>query len=758
MNLTRLARGIVRAAVRAALPIAVCAACTERQGSPAGGAPTLRSAILELQLEPPQPEDPPRGVELPFPASGEAWAGGLTPISGGARLDGARGSVRFPGRIALRDARVIAFRVSAAAAGSARLALVASGAELAAGELEWSSAGARTLRLELGVDLLDDLEVRLEARVAGAVELAAPRLEFPLGAPWEGELAGDPTRVVSVPLGLESRAARILRPGWRLVGRGRAPSAAAKLALDFGALDRRGAGSELALEASIERANGTRVEQRFELDWRNRWAHQVVALECDEGEALELTLELVGDAAAHALVAVPSLALYTPEPAPRTVLLVTSDTHRGDHVEGARGAPLLETPALRELAARGVSYDDCWSTINITVPSHVAMLSGLHPRDSGITDNQTTFSDAPTTLPEVFRGAGWHTFAVTSINLLTPTHSGLGQGFERMVAPLAARTSDKTVDAALRMLDEASDRSVFFWVHVFDAHGPYEPPVPFDRKFYAAQRDPKDPSIEPEPGMRVPSYLPGVRDAEYIRALYRGEIASVDRELARLFAHPRVRAGVVAFTGDHGEVLGRHGIWWAHKDIYPDTLHVPLILAWPAAPGGTRVSAPVQNSDVGRTLLDLAGYSGMAFPGRDLARIEALESASPRFALSGARTSASITRDGWHLIMQLAVLDEPEQRTHRVLHEVELFRLSDDPDCAHNLVQGERQRAQALRAELLSWLAQWKGERFAASKRTDAATAANLAQLGYASNSATGDARAPLYDDACACAWCQRWR
>ena len=108
--------------------------------------------------------------------------------------------------------------------------------------------------------------------------------------------------------------------------------------------------------------------------------------------------------------------------------------------------------------------------------------------------------------------------------------------------------------------------------------------------------------------------------------------------------------------------------------------------------------------------------------------------------------------------MQLASGAEPGQRTHRGLSQFGRFRLVEDPDCERDLAGEGPARAKQLHTQLVQWLAGWKGERFAAFKRTDAATVANLAQLGYASNTEAGDASAPLYDTKCGCAWCQRVR
>jgi arylsulfatase A-like enzyme len=441
-----------------------------------------------------------------------------------------------------------------------------------------------------------------------------------------------------------------------------------------------------------------------------------------------------------------------PEPAP-VVVLVTSDTHRADHVGGPNlsdpngGGPsgdLVRTPALDALAARGVVYEDCFAPSHITLPSHAALFTGASPRDTGVLDNNTALGAAAPTLAEAFRAAGWLTGAAVSLDILVDAHSGFGQGFERLSAPERTRRADETVAVALDWLESSRGRPLFLWVHLADAHAPYDPPD--GAVGYPDGRDPFDPASALEG--EAPHWLPEVRDVEYVRALYRGEVAYLDDRLGRLLEHPRARAGVVAVTADHGEVLGRHGIWWRHQDLYPDTLHVPLILAWPGAPAGTRVTEPVELVDLGRTLLDRAGLGGEPFPGRDLA---AGGAPAPRFALSAGARSASVGSEGWHLILRL---ERP--------HELELYDLAGDPACELDRKQSEPARARALRATLVEWLDSggpastgWTGTR-----GEDPAVLARLAELGYTDLEveapAAPDGFAPPED--CPCAPWQTWR
>ena len=117
------------------------------------------------------------------------------------------------------------------------------------------------------------------------------------------------------------------------------------------------------------------------------------------------------------------------------MLLITSDTHRGDHLGSTGGPTLVRTPNLDKLAARGVLFENCVSQTNVTTPSHVTLMTGVHPKDSHVIDNRTVLIDEAETLAEAFSVAGYRTFAVTSVEHLRPRGSGLGQGFDRFDSP-----------------------------------------------------------------------------------------------------------------------------------------------------------------------------------------------------------------------------------------------------------------------------------------------------------------------------------
>jgi arylsulfatase A-like enzyme len=70
-------------------------------------------------------------------------------------------------------------------------------------------------------------------------------------------------------------------------------------------------------------------------------------------------------------------------PAPLSVLLVTVDTLRADHV-GVYGRSPSPTPNLDRLAASGVRFAEARALVPLTLPSHATLLTGMLPPRHGL--------------------------------------------------------------------------------------------------------------------------------------------------------------------------------------------------------------------------------------------------------------------------------------------------------------------------------------------------------------------------------------
>jgi arylsulfatase A-like enzyme len=68
---------------------------------------------------------------------------------------------------------------------------------------------------------------------------------------------------------------------------------------------------------------------------------------------------------------------------------------------------------------------------------------------------------------------------------------------------------------------------------------------------------------------------------------------------------------IVAIAADHGDEFKEHGNYDHSKNLYNQVLRVPLLVHLPGAAPRV-VSAPVSLTDLGPTLVDLAGLTGPA--------------------------------------------------------------------------------------------------------------------------------------------------
>ncbi|MBK9645423.1 MAG: sulfatase [Deltaproteobacteria bacterium] len=355
--------------------------------------------------------------------------------------------------------------------------------------------------------------------------------------------------------------------------------------------------------------------------------------------ALALALALV-----HPLLRWPETpARPAPTPGAKSVVLVTLDTTRADHlgVYGARTA----TPTLSRLAAEGVLYEAALAPIPVTGPSHTSLMTGLGPWSHGVLLNGIPAPEDRVTMAERLTQEGYRTGAFVSAYVLNHT-IGLSRGFAtydddfsalkgaeallgaRLLAAVSRnlnpdevleRQGGATIDDAIAWLKEGDEsRPYLLWVHLFDPHGPYAPPAPYDTAYYEGDpRSPTHTSMAQATGVAayLQDSLRGVTDAAWVVAQYDGEISYADAQLGRLIdtIDARGDAGrtIIVVAGDHGESLGEHGVWFNHgDDLYDPSLHVPLVMRGGGLAPGARVPEVVELIDVAPTIYALLGLSG----------------------------------------------------------------------------------------------------------------------------------------------------
>jgi arylsulfatase A-like enzyme/predicted Zn-dependent protease len=419
------------------------------------------------------------------------------------------------------------------------------------------------------------------------------------------------------------------------------------------------------------------------------------------------------------------------------VILVSLDTTRADHL-GCYGDADARTPAIDSLARSGVLFSQAATPAPLTLPAHSSIMTGFYPTYHGVRLNGTTaLSQSQTTLAEAFARQGYQTGAFVGAFVLDGRW-GLNQGFgvyddqfdlrkfKHIDLAAVQRPANEVIDAALHWLDARRNAPFFAWVHLYDAHSPYEPPEPFRSEFRSRG-------------------LPG---------LYDGEIAFADQQVGRVLAWLRTtgldQQTIIVIVGDHGEGLGSHGEGTHGFFVYDYALHVPFIVATPIDElHGVRVDSQVSLVDVFPTVLALAGVDSNAKAhGRSLLPVM-FKPTSPEqervYAYSESMPPS--LQYGWSALHSLR---SPRYKFIQAPRP-ELYDLAKDPSEATNVFSQHRALAGDMARELERLMTETSKDAPAPeAANLDKETLERLASLGYVGTSTPAKGRAgsaePLAD------------
>ncbi|MCA9039423.1 MAG: sulfatase [Planctomycetaceae bacterium] len=330
---------------------------------------------------------------------------------------------------------------------------------------------------------------------------------------------------------------------------------------------------------------------------------------------------------------------------------------------GCYGHPLVQTPNIDKLAARGVRFERAYCQYPLCGPSRASFMTGLYPDQTGIRGNSIFLRE---TLPDVqslsqlFRRNGYYATRIGKIyHYNVPKHIGTGghddpYSWDRTINPVgrdveeehlitslrkgsfggtlswlaADGTDDEQTDGiaaeeAVQLLEQYGENNKRFYLAV----GLYRPHTPFvaPKKYFDMY--PLEDIVIPE----VPEgYLETIPEparksirrkqenidleqeiARQVIQAYYASITFADAQLGHILdaldANGLTENTIILFTSDHGYHMGEHG-HYQKTTLFENAARVPLIIAGPGVSAKGEVStAPAEMVDFYPTLAELAG-------------------------------------------------------------------------------------------------------------------------------------------------------
>jgi len=400
------------------------------------------------------------------------------------------------------------------------------------------------------------------------------------------------------------------------------------------------------------------------------------------------------------------------------IILVVGDTLRADHL-GCYGYPKNTSPAIDVFSRDSSLFEDAISSDVPTQPSFTSLMTGLRGIHNGVISHHPSESiDDSVPLLQQRLGAKMTTGAVSTLYIMKKYFA---RGFHYYMNPVASnpdriqRVQAEEINSfAIPWIRQHANEDFFLFVHYWDPHTPYLPPPQYRIFYQGTYNDPANHSLDAfkktDLWYHALSWLKetkieDVTDIDYIVSLYDGEIRHMDDAFKELLKEVEdlgiTEDTLVIFTADHGESLGEHGFYFDHADVYQTTIHVPLIIRWPGHFPKKRVRGLVQNIDITRTLLELAGLSA-----------EGLEGINLLNAVNGEPRSRAFSNQALWTAKRTMIKDLEGHRYKVVITydasywpvpPVELYDLSTDPNEQKDLSDSDKELRDQLELELRRW-------------------------------------------------------
>ncbi|WP_419905791.1 sulfatase-like hydrolase/transferase [Kiloniella sp.] len=413
----------------------------------------------------------------------------------------------------------------------------------------------------------------------------------------------------------------------------------------------------------------------------------------------------------------------------KNLLIIISDEHRKDAM-GCVGHPIVQTPNLDALAARGVIFENAYTPSPMCVPTRASIACGDHVHKIGNWDSATPYDGTKRSWMRQLRDGG---VEVTSIGKLHFRSAEDDNGFTQEILPMhvvggvgwapgllrkkppefssaselaedvgAGSSSYTDYDLAITEATESflrkkagSEKPWAAFVSLVSPHYPLTAPHVYYDMYdpsemdlpigYEERESPKHSELKNIANFFDYDKYFDEHKMRQAKVAYYGLTSFMDncvgRVLAALEESGQAENTVIVYVSDHGDMMGDQG-FWTKQVMYDASAGVPMIAAGPGFPVGRQVSTGTSLLDLAATALDVTGVShddkSEALPGVSLQKISLSDDNTDR-------TIFSEYHDGGSTTGTFMVRWQDWKFVYYVGHDPQLFNMRADPNELQNL-------------------------------------------------------------------------
>ncbi|WP_336331174.1 sulfatase-like hydrolase/transferase [Haloarcula sp. CGMCC 1.2071] len=292
----------------------------------------------------------------------------------------------------------------------------------------------------------------------------------------------------------------------------------------------------------------------------------------------------------------------------------------------------------------GKRFTSAYSTSHWTIPAHASLYTGYYPSEVEVHGKDMSLDWKSPTLPELLNAEGYSTKLLTA-NPQIHMWEGWKKGYSETVGPSNLDPSDDEladwnefysrqyqstikkylqavffciqsdaptvqsmikgvkntrepansgIDSIIKRIEDIDfGEREFLFLNIMDAHTPYDPP-----EEYTSVETPVD-------VVTGDAFAGTVENPEKIRQVYDDSARYLSDRYKKLHEQLSSDFDYIITLSDHGEMLGEHGMWNHSYGLYPELVHIPLVISGENVNEGKDQSV-VSILDVHKTVCNLA--------------------------------------------------------------------------------------------------------------------------------------------------------